>query len=135
MNSEPKYNVYYFRAKYLYLFVYIYFLFYFILQKKVSHMTWHEVQCRLREVQHEQQMCVHKSDLTELGRSDISYFFCLLYYLCWWIKYTQEGSGRRVLLRREDFTLGCEIRKGRRGFGGGGEVDEKERLHCVMDMS
>lgn len=52
-----------------------------MLQNKVSHMTWHEVQCRLREVQHEQQMCVHKSDLTELGRSDISYFSYLSIYL------------------------------------------------------
>ncbi|KFM71307.1 Autophagy-related protein 9A, partial [Stegodyphus mimosarum] len=32
----------------------------------INNITWHEVQCKLREVQHEQQMCVHKSDLTEL---------------------------------------------------------------------
>ncbi|XP_054713859.1 autophagy-related protein 9A-like [Uloborus diversus] len=32
----------------------------------INNVTWHEVQCRLREVQHEQQLCVHKSDLTEL---------------------------------------------------------------------
>lgn len=38
-------------------------------ESKVSHTAWHDVQCRLREVQHEQQMCVHKSDLTELDIS------------------------------------------------------------------
>ena len=30
-------------------------------------MTWHEVQRRLLEVQKEQQMCIHKQELTELG--------------------------------------------------------------------
>nr|XP_042909652.1 autophagy-related protein 9A isoform X1 [Parasteatoda tepidariorum]XP_042909653.1 autophagy-related protein 9A isoform X2 [Parasteatoda tepidariorum] len=37
-----------------------------ISKNEINNVTWHEVQCRLREVQHEQQMCVHKSDLTEL---------------------------------------------------------------------
>ncbi|ESP03176.1 hypothetical protein LOTGIDRAFT_137839 [Lottia gigantea] len=32
----------------------------------LPNMTWHEVQRRLLEVQKEQQMCVHKSELTEL---------------------------------------------------------------------
>lgn len=36
---------------------------------EIKNITWHEMQCRLREVQHEQQMCVHKSDLTELDIS------------------------------------------------------------------
>lgn len=30
-------------------------------------MTWHEVQKRLLEVQKQVQMCVHKSELTQLG--------------------------------------------------------------------
>ncbi len=30
-------------------------------------MTWHEVQSRLLDVQKEQQMCVHKQELTQLG--------------------------------------------------------------------
>ncbi|KAL1116836.1 hypothetical protein AAG570_005306 [Ranatra chinensis] len=32
----------------------------------LDNVTWHEVQKRLREVQLEQQMCIHKRDLTEL---------------------------------------------------------------------
>jgi len=32
-------------------------------------MTWHEVQTKLLEVQKDQQMCIHKSDLTQLGKS------------------------------------------------------------------
>ncbi|XP_078320692.1 autophagy-related protein 9A-like isoform X2 [Crassostrea virginica] len=33
---------------------------------ELSNMTWHEVQRRLLEVQKEQQMCIHKQELTEL---------------------------------------------------------------------
>ena len=36
-------------------------------QDALQNMTWHEVQNRLREVQKEQQMCIHKAELTELG--------------------------------------------------------------------
>ena len=32
----------------------------------LDNLTWHEVQCRVREVQQEQQMCIHKADLSEL---------------------------------------------------------------------
>ncbi|PNF28200.1 Autophagy-related protein 9A [Cryptotermes secundus] len=32
----------------------------------LDNLTWHEIQRRVREVQLEQQMCIHKSDLTEL---------------------------------------------------------------------
>ncbi|GFR97923.1 autophagy-related protein 9 [Elysia marginata] len=32
----------------------------------LSNMTWHEVQIRLLEVQKEQQICIHKQELTEL---------------------------------------------------------------------
>ncbi|XP_067141276.1 autophagy-related protein 9A [Centruroides vittatus] len=32
----------------------------------LENMTWHEVQCRLLEVQCEQQMCIHKRELSEL---------------------------------------------------------------------
>ena len=30
-------------------------------------MTWHEVQTKLLDVQKEQQMCIHKTELTQLG--------------------------------------------------------------------
>ncbi|KAG8259087.1 Autophagy- protein 9A [Homalodisca vitripennis] len=33
---------------------------------ELDNITWHEVQKRIREVQNEQQMCIHKTDLTEL---------------------------------------------------------------------
>uniref|UniRef100_A0A1B6MNA5 Autophagy-related protein 9 n=1 Tax=Graphocephala atropunctata TaxID=36148 RepID=A0A1B6MNA5_9HEMI len=33
---------------------------------ELDNVTWHEVQKRIREVQLEQQMCIHKKDLTEL---------------------------------------------------------------------
>ena len=32
----------------------------------LPNMTWHEVQKRLIEVQKEQQMCIHKTELTQL---------------------------------------------------------------------
>lgn len=32
----------------------------------LDNLTWHEIQRRIREVQREQQMCIHKADLTEL---------------------------------------------------------------------
>ncbi|KAJ9594868.1 hypothetical protein L9F63_013829 [Diploptera punctata] len=32
----------------------------------LDNTTWHEIQCRVREVQREQQMCIHKAELTEL---------------------------------------------------------------------
>lgn len=35
-------------------------------QSELDNYTWHEVQRRIREVQVEQQMCVHKEQLTEL---------------------------------------------------------------------
>ncbi|KAK0058268.1 autophagy-related protein 9A [Biomphalaria pfeifferi] len=34
--------------------------------RDLSNMTWHEVQLRLLEVQKEQQICIHKQDLTQL---------------------------------------------------------------------
>ncbi|XP_047101234.1 autophagy-related protein 9A-like [Schistocerca piceifrons] len=33
---------------------------------ELDNLTWHEVQRRVREVQREQQMCIHKQDLSEL---------------------------------------------------------------------
>uniref|UniRef100_A0A1L8DUW8 Autophagy-related protein 9 n=1 Tax=Nyssomyia neivai TaxID=330878 RepID=A0A1L8DUW8_9DIPT len=33
---------------------------------ELDNLTWHEVQSRIREVQSEQQMCIHKEQLTEL---------------------------------------------------------------------
>lgn len=33
---------------------------------ELDNLTWHEVQQRIRDVQSEQQMCVHKENLTEL---------------------------------------------------------------------
>lgn len=36
------------------------------LQSDLDNLTWHEIQRRVREVQLEQQMCIHKRDLTEL---------------------------------------------------------------------
>ncbi|CAG0885065.1 unnamed protein product [Darwinula stevensoni] len=38
----------------------------YIVLSELDNMTWHEVQTRLREVQHEHEMCIHKQDLTEL---------------------------------------------------------------------
>ena len=38
-------------------------------QADLPNMTWHEVQRRLLEVQKEQQMCIHKQELTELGET------------------------------------------------------------------
>lgn len=35
-------------------------------QSELDNLTWHEVQRRVREVQKEQQMCIHKTDLSEL---------------------------------------------------------------------
>lgn len=35
-------------------------------QDELGNYTWHEVQRRIREVQVEQQMCIHKDQLTEL---------------------------------------------------------------------
>lgn len=32
----------------------------------LDNLTWHEVQKRVREVQKEQEMCIHKRELTEL---------------------------------------------------------------------
>lgn len=37
-----------------------------ITSTELSNLTWHEVQRRLLEVQKEQQMCIHKQELTEL---------------------------------------------------------------------
>lgn len=36
------------------------------LQGELDNLTWHEVQRRIRDVQSEQQMCIHKEQLTEL---------------------------------------------------------------------
>lgn len=36
------------------------------LQSEIDNLTWHEVQRKIREVQSEQQMCIHKEQLTEL---------------------------------------------------------------------
>ena len=33
-------------------------------------MTWHEVQTKLLDVQKEQQMCIHKTELTQLGETN-----------------------------------------------------------------
>ena len=48
------------KCLFYYLFIY--------LQDELANMTWHEVQSRLLEVQKEQQMCIHKIELTELGQ-------------------------------------------------------------------
>ena len=40
-----------------------------LFQSDLPNMTWHEVQAKLLEVQKEQQMCIHKKDLTQLGRN------------------------------------------------------------------
>ncbi|XP_034239264.1 autophagy-related protein 9A [Thrips palmi] len=37
-----------------------------ISDSELDNLTWHEVQRRVREVQKEQQMCIHKTDLSEL---------------------------------------------------------------------
>ena len=36
-------------------------------QGDLPNMTWHEVQTKLLDVQKEQQMCIHKTELTQLG--------------------------------------------------------------------
>lgn len=41
-------------------------IFSFNFQSELGNYTWHEVQRRIREVQTEQQMCIHKENLTEL---------------------------------------------------------------------
>jgi len=38
----------------------------FSFQSDLDNLTWHEIQRKVREVQLEQQMCIHKRDLTEL---------------------------------------------------------------------
>ena len=38
-------------------------------QNDLPNMTWHEVQTKLLDVQKEQQMCIHKTELTQLGKS------------------------------------------------------------------
>ena len=54
--------------------------FHFVVQEELNNMTWHEVQRRLLDVQKEQQMCVHKSELTQLGKcSSFSH-----QNLAWW---------------------------------------------------
>jgi len=35
-------------------------------QDDLDNLTWHEIQHKVREVQLEQQICIHKRDLTEL---------------------------------------------------------------------
>lgn len=35
-------------------------------QSELDNYTWHEIQRRIREVQVEQQMCIHKDQLSEL---------------------------------------------------------------------
>jgi autophagy-related protein 9 len=35
-------------------------------QRELDNYTWYDLQKRLRDVQREQQMCIHKQDLTEL---------------------------------------------------------------------
>lgn len=37
-----------------------------IADSELDNLTWHEVQKRVRDVQSEQQMCIHKEQLTEL---------------------------------------------------------------------
>ena len=38
----------------------------FSFQSDLDNLTWQEIQRKMREVQLEQQMCIHKRDLTEL---------------------------------------------------------------------
>lgn len=38
-----------------------------LFQRDLPNMTWHEVQAKLLDVQKEQQMCIHKTELTQLG--------------------------------------------------------------------
>lgn len=42
---------------------------YLFLQNDLENMTWHEVQRRLLEVQKDLKMCIHKPELTELGKT------------------------------------------------------------------
>ena len=47
------------------LFVYSYIV---SLQKELVNLTWHDVLKRVQQVQREQRMCIHKAELTELGK-------------------------------------------------------------------
>ena len=47
-------------------------------------MTWQDVQTKLIEVQSSHQMCIHKKELTELGKYSLvksSQLFCILHEL------------------------------------------------------
>lgn len=39
---------------------------FFFFQWELDNVTWHDIQRKIREVQSEQQMCIHKEQLTEL---------------------------------------------------------------------
>ena len=53
-------------------------------QHELSNMTWHEVQTRLLEVQKEHQMCIHKRELSQLGKLSYCFFQPLsLCFLTW----------------------------------------------------
>jgi len=47
-------------------------------------MTWQDVQKKLIEVQSSHQMCIHKKELTELGKHDVhlskKYLYIFKYY-------------------------------------------------------
>jgi len=49
---------------------YFWFLFFIVLfvffQSDLQSVTWYEIQRRTREVQRVQQMCIHKTELSEL---------------------------------------------------------------------
>jgi hypothetical protein len=53
---------------------------YLLLQSDLPNMTWHDVQKRLRDVQREHQICIHKTDLTALGMT-FQTFLC--FAQCW----------------------------------------------------
>ena len=44
----------------------------FTLQSQLQNMQWHDVQQKLIEAQRIHHMCVHKAELTELGKHIIN---------------------------------------------------------------
>lgn len=56
-------------------------------QSELLNVTWHEVQMRLLEVQLEQQMCIHKQQLTQLGK--LAVHDNLKWYPSWTSKYAR----------------------------------------------
>lgn len=53
-------------------------------------MTWHEVQRKLLEVQKHEQMCIHKRELSELGKKQLSPL--LIHYAHYCIRKNVHGE-------------------------------------------